>query len=1133
MPHIAEQKISPSFAWLNATQFLGAANDNLFKGLMIFLLIGKLGQDKASSVSAIAGMVFVVPFLLLTPYAGTLADRFSKRTIIVLAKVAEIIVMGLGCLAFWWANPAGCYLILFLMAAQSAFFGPSKYGIVPELVEQRQLSRANSLLEGMTYLAIVIGIAAAPALTQIMDKNFTRAQIACVLIAAAGTVTSLLIRKTPAGGQTSKSHPIFLVDVWRTMRVIKTDTNLVAAVFAAAGFMFLAGFAQVNLIPYGIQVCHYSEIQSGYLFVIAAVGIGIGSFWAGKLSGRALESGIIPAGALMLGIGALGLAGSQTKGWIYTEIFLMGVGAGIYIVPVQTFIQMRAERRMLGRIIAASNSLGWIGVAVASGVVGCFGGWLGIPAAKLFIALGCVALIIFVVSLYYLREYVLRFVLSIPIRLAYRIEVFGDENLPIDSGALLVANHLSWVDGLVLSTVQHRRIRFLVDREIYQWPFLRWFFHFIKAIPISAADGPRHIVESLQKARHAIEQGYLVCIFAEGTITRTGHLGAFHSGLEKIVRTTDCPIIPIFLGGLWDSIFSYRRGKLLSRFPRPLPYPVTVHFGRAMSPDSTARQIRQAVLELSCDWIEARKYRRLSLAQTFVKVARQNWKRLCIVDTTGKKLTCGQTLIAAIALAKKLKTPLRRQQNIGILLPSSVAAVLANVAVGLLRKTAVNLNYTVAQTDRQTAIEQCGIKTIITSKTFLEKLGWNAENEEYLFIEDLLLQITERDKKRAWLKSRFLPARWIGGWRKVNPDDTAAILYSSGSFARPKGVMLSHHNLLSNMETVRMIFKFDKTTRLCGVLPFFHSFGLNCTFWLPLLSAVSAYYVPNPLDGRTIGQTVSENQCTILFTTPTFLANYLRRCEKDEFRSLEYVVVGAEKLKEQLADSFYDYFGIRPLEGYGATELSPMAALNVPDVEIDGIRQQGTKEGSVGRPIPGVATRVLDAQTNQPVEPGQVGVLWVRGANVMKGYLNDPQKTAEAIVSGWYNTGDVVTIDDEGFITITDRLGRFSKIGGEMVSHMAVEDVCQKGLGGQDRVVAATSVPDEKKGEQIVVLYIKSAVDGDRLFEIISQSELPNLAKPRRENLIAVEAIPMLGSGKLDTQRLKKIAVECKTAIGS
>jgi len=1121
-------KIGNTFGYMNTTQFLGAANDNLFKGLMIFLLIGKLGQDKASQVSSTAAMLFVIPFLLFTPFAGVLADRFSKSRIIVLVKFAEIVLMGLGCLAFWMSNTVFCYAVLFLMCTQSAFFGPSKYGIIPELAAPQHLSRANAYLEGMTYLAVVLGMAAAPALAQLTGERYPLAGIGCVVVAVVGTITSLLIRKTPAGGQSGSSHPVFFVEVWRTLRLVRQDVDLLASVFAAAVFMFLAGFAQINLIPYGIEVCQYNAIQSGYLFVIAAIGIGIGSLWAGRLSGRSLEAGIIPLGALLFSIGTIWLAAGPSKIWIFVAIFLMGTGAGLYIVPVQTFIQIRADRALLGRIIAASNSLGWVGVALASGVVSLLAGMLNMSAASLFIVLSCLGILTFLVTLYYLREYVFRFVLSIPIRMIYRLRVFGEEHLPIEGGALLVSNHVSWMDGLVLSAVQHRRIRFLVDRPIYESRRLHWFFRFIKAIPISAADGPRQLVESLNKARQAIEDGYLVCIFAEGYLTRTGHLGSFRPGLERIIKATDCSVIPVYLGGLWDSITSYRYGKLFCRRPRLLEYPVSVHFGVPMPADSTARKIRQAVLELSCDWLESRKYHRLSLAQTFVKVARRNWKRLCMTDTTGKKLTYGQALIAVILLAERCRSILKNQQNIGILMPPSVGGAIANVAMGLLRKTAVNLNYTVAQSDRQTAIDECGIRTVITSRAFLEKLDLPAEDPKYVFLEDLTAGITRRDKRNAVLKAILIPARWMGGFRKVDPDQTAAILYSSGSSTRPKGVMLSQHNLLSNMEAVRMIFKFDRTVRLCGILPFFHSFGLNTAMWLPILSEVSVHFVPNPLDGRLVGQTVSQYQCTMLFGTPTFLLTYLRRCEREDFRSIQHFIVGAEKMKQSLADSFENYFGIRPLEGYGATELSPLVSVNVPDVEIDGCRQQGTQAGSVGRPIPGLATRVIDPDTGQPVEPGRQGVLWVKGASVMKGYLNAPDKTAEVIQDGWYNTGDIVTIDDEGFITITDRLGRFSKIGGEMISHTAIEEVCQKELQIQDRAVAVTSIPDEKKGEQIVVLYVQSMVDGQHLWDILCRSDLPNLAKPRRDNLIAVDSIPTLGSGKLDIRKIRTIAIDYK-----
>ena len=357
-------------------------------------------------------------------------------------------------------------------------------------------------------------------------------------------------------------------------------------------------------------------------------------------------------------------------------------------------------------------------------------------------------------------------------------------------------------------------------------------------------------------------------------------------------------------------------------------------------------------------------------------------------------------------------------------------------------------------------------------------------------------------------------------------DDTAAILFSSGSSGRPKGIELTHGNILSNLEMVLTGFRVYRNDRLCAILPLFHSFGLTCTVWLPIKLGVPVSYVPNPLDGKLVGQTVHQEKNTLLFATPTFLLNYLRRCEKDEFATLRYVVAGAEKLKVALIDAFEKKFGLRPCEGYGATELSPLVALNVPDVEVGGLFQVGTKEGTVGHAIPGLALRVTHPETGQLLDYNEPGVLWVKGPNVMKGYLNNPDKTAQVLCDGWYNTGDIVTVDEDGFIAIRDRLSRFSKIGGEMVPHMTIEEVCLEGLGTHEPVVAVTSVPDEKKGEQLVLLYQDGKVEADRLWSVLAESGLPKLYIPKRENILPVEEIPHLGSGKLDMMRLRRMATE-------
>ncbi len=336
--------------------------------------------------------------------------------------------------------------------------------------------------------------------------------------------------------------------------------------------------------------------------------------------------------------------------------------------------------------------------------------------------------------------------------------------------------------------------------------------------------------------------------------------------------------------------------------------------------------------------------------------------------------------------------------------------------------------------------------------------------------------------------------------------------------------MLTHHNIMSNIEALRMVFRVTLNDNICSALPFFHSLGFTGTLWFPLVSGFSATYHPNPMDGEKIAQVVREHRSTLLLATPTFLLAYLRRAKREDFATLRLVVTGAEKLKAKVADAFQEKFGIRPLEGYGATELSPVITLSLPDVEMDGVAQAGAKEGSVGHPVPGVAIRVVDPETNALRKPGEPGLILVKGPNVMLGYLGRPDRSAEALRDGWYVTGDIGIMDDDGFIRITDRLSRFSKIGGEMVPHGAVEDELHNRLG-QTGVVAVTSVPDERKGEKLVVIYARSAADAETLQHHLAESPLPNLWKPGRDCYLEVESLPILGTGKLDLKGIKEIAL--------
>ena len=1115
-----------------STTFLGALNDNIFRWLMTFFLIARAGTENSTTIISIGGIAFVTPFLIFTALAGSLADRISKRTIIVTVKFIELGIMTLGCFAFLADQDWPLYAVLFLMAAQSAFFAPCKYGIIPELIDRDTLSKANGLIEMFTYVAIIAGTSVAIALSKFaslyLNNNYGLACVAVVIISILGIITSLFINRTPPAGSNERASANILGDVYRTLKGISSDRDLLMTVFASAFFLFIGSFVQQNTIPYGTQQLHLSNEGAGFIFLTMALGIGTGSILAARFSGRGIEMGLIPLGAIGLAV-CLGIMGifSLNVTAACIVVFLLGISGGLFIVPVHAFIQARTPHEKLGKVIAASNFIGWVGVLLSSIVLMFFAKVLMLNPKQIFFMLGLIMALATAYTIAKFPELAIRILCIVVTRVVYRISTIDAHNVPQKGPALLVCNHSSWADALMLSAKIQRPIRFIMNRELYSKWFMKPFMDKLGVIPISRRDHPKQIIESFKQARQALEDGWIVCIFAEGTITRTGLPNPFKSGFEKILKGLDVPIIPAYIGGAWGSVFSYYHGRVFGAFPRKFPRPISVYFGRQLAADSNAFQIRQKVIELSSDYFNDLKASRRSLAETFISTARSKYNRKCIADDTGRGLTYGKTLISSLALSKKIQPLSPSSDNVGILLPPSMGAALSNIAVSLLGKTSVNLNYTVSAQARQYAVDQCGIDCIITSKKLVEKLDVEAD-DKFVFVEDIISQITLKDKLIAFLKSIFVPRRLLtkATGKKFSADSPATIIFSSGSTGTPKGIVLSHHNILSNIEAIRYILKVDHHDNLCAVLPMFHSFGFTCGLWLPMAVGCSVTFIANPLDAMLVGKSVYKHKSTVLFAPPTFLSAYVRRVEPSQFQSLRIVAAGAEKLKQNLASAFQQRFSIPILEGYGATELSPVAAFNIPNVPGDDFEHIGCKSGTVGHPLPGVSVRIVDPSTAQTLLPDTDGLIQVKGPNVMTGYLNDPERTQKVLIDGWYNTGDIGKLDSDGFITITDRLARFSKIGGEMIPHLAIEEIITNHLDTHEQLVAVTGVPDEKKGEQIVVLYEKDAGPAQKLRQIVDDSDLPNIFKPRPDNYIEIEKLPLLGSGKLDIMKLRNIASE-------
>jgi acyl-[acyl-carrier-protein]-phospholipid O-acyltransferase/long-chain-fatty-acid--[acyl-carrier-protein] ligase len=508
-----------------------------------------------------------------------------------------------------------------------------------------------------------------------------------------------------------------------------------------------------------------------------------------------------------------------------------------------------------------------------------------------------------------------------------------------------------------------------------------------------------------------------------------------------------------------------------------------------------------------------------TLGSRFLHTAKRNWSSFCVADSTGRELTFGRALVASLLLARAIGRHAPAETAIGLLLPASVGGALANVAASFAGKVPVNLNFTAGRDAMAAAIERCEISAILTSHAFLEKAGL-APMPGVFFLEDLLHDTSTVSKAAMLAAARLLPAPIVERLfiSRPNPHALATIIFSSGSTGVPKGVMLTHRNVLANIDAATELFKLTPDDVVLGVLPFFHSFGFTVTLWLPLVVGVGAAYHPNPTDAKTIGELAARYGATLLISTPTFCASYVRKCQPEQFARLRLAIVGAERLREPIAAAFKDKFGVELTEGYGCTEMAPVVAVNVPGEGIADARR-----GSVGRPLPGISAMVVDLETGEGPLIGKEGLLLVNGPNRMVGYLGEPDLTRQALRDGWYVTGDIGTIDDAGFIRITDRLSRFSKIAGEMVPHMKVEEQLQA-LLRDPHVCVVTAVPDPVKGERLVALHTDPDLPAQEVWDRLSRSDLPKLWVPKREDLRFVESIPTLGTGKVDLRAVRQLA---------
>jgi acyl-[acyl-carrier-protein]-phospholipid O-acyltransferase / long-chain-fatty-acid--[acyl-carrier-protein] ligase len=1150
-PEAGHSESTRGFWALVVTQFQGAFSDNTLKWLVISLIAGMhFTDEKRDQLVGIVGALFAVPFIVFSMTGGFLADRFSKRTVTIGVKLFEILVMFIALAGLATNHIYITITGVFLMGAHSAIFSPSKYGLLPELLPEKKLSWGNGVIELGTFLAIIGGTVAGGWLCKTFATGPAWSGIILIMLAVMGLFTSLGITKVPAADPVKNFRVNFVGELWTQIRLIRRDRPLWLAVVGNTYFFALGALVQLLIVIYAKDVLYIDDpARASYLQAAIAIGIGIGSFAAGHLSGGKIETGLIPFGALGLTVcaallGRTGLAFGEAA----AALAALGFFGGFFIVPISAMLQHRPARDQKGGVLAAANLVSWIGIFLASGIFYLCASVLKLSAPQIFLVVAVATLAATIYLLFLLPDALLRFFLWCLTNSIYRIRIVGRDNIPAKGGALFVCNHLSFADALLMIAATDRPVRFLMIKSIYESRWIHPFAKILGTIPVSSTQRPRELLQSLQTASEAIRNGEVVCIFAEGQITRLGQLLSFERGFERIMKNVDAPIIPIALDGVLGSPTSFERGRMVRRFPERLPHPVTVSFGAPMPPNASSIEVREAVQALIADAWQFRRARMEPMPRQFVRSARRHPRRFAMADATSGKVTFGAALVKTVFLARRLKKVWRGQDMVGLFLPPSVPGALVNHAAFLCGKVPVNLNYTLSEATIAACAKQCDIKTVITSRKFLEKIKLTPPGE-LVYLEDIVGGTSSTspnnqgvvelrppsifEKITAFLLAKCAPYSLLkkvaGQGTEVALDDLATVIFSSGSTGEPKGVMLSHYNILSNLEQFSHILNFTHHDRVLGILPFFHSFGFTVTLCMPAAIGAGVVYHPNPLDARAVGTLVRENAVTILLATPTFLQLYMRGVPSEDFGSLQLVIVGAEKLSERLADAFEQYFGIRPLEGYGTTECAPAVSVNLMDFRAAGFHQIGGKRGKIGRVLPGMTARLADPENpwcENKIPAGEPGMLLVRGPNVMRGYLGLPEKTADVLRHGWYCTGDVATLDEDGFLQITGRLSRFSKIGGEMVPHVKIEEKLQELAGAAETMFVVAGVPDEKKGERLVVLHKLAEKDLVVCLEKFAACDLPNLWKPKADAFFRVENFSLLGTGKLDLQKVKETAAQ-------
>ena len=1105
-----------------ALRFFGGWNDAFFKNTLLTLLAVRITQQTDDPANIIAG-VFILPFFLFSARAGQLAKKYNRVHLTDALKLTELCLMLVVAAVLLTKNTYLLVLIPLALGTVSVFFGPMKYAFLPEYLEPDDLIAGNTYIEKSTYFSIVVAALVGTLLP-------VRVGAGCLILFS--VLAYMIVRvETPKNDddkvEIKRSNNIFK-GIASTLRLVRKHPMIFRSILGATWFWSIGMLIVLLLYPLTLQFFNATSLAVPVFLMIFAAGIGLGARFCNKLLKGLAHTTFVPITSIAMSLCFLVLF-TLLDGYETPEstlnlpefferfrilgvcgvFFALSFFAGMYIVPLNALMQSRAPKAYLSTVFAANNLINACGIAISSlFVIGLRR--MGLTLPELFLLAGIINLFVALYNCTVLPDALVRSIAQTVLEFFYRVTVKGLPNVKVAGRrVLIIANHASRLDALLLAAFMPEKITFTVSPEIQNKWYIRVFSLMVDIYPLDL-NNPL----SLRTLVDLIKSNKKVMIFPERRISVTGSLMKVYEGAGLVASKANANILPVRISGA-----QYSKLSLIKQHVRTQFFPkITLTFLPPkkfdLDPTLTGRQRNyQASNQLYKMMVEMM-YESSKLNENIftgiLNAQRTHGRGHYIVeDTSRKPLKYKSLLIKSYVLGQAFKREFAMEENIGLMMPNVLASIVAFLGLMSVDKVPAMVNFTSGAFQVISGLRTVQIRSVLTSKKFIESAQLEPlrdalleEGFNIVYLEDIAARLTLGDKLTG------VASYWMNKKPKNDADQTAVILFTSGSEGMPKAVLLSHKNIQANRHQAVTPMGVTSADVYFNALPMFHSFGLAVGL-IMILTGAKVFYYPSPLHYRIIAELIYDTNTTILCGTDTFLAGYGNAAHPYDFYSLRLAIVGAEKLKDSTASLWINKFGIRVLEGYGATEASPLIAVNTP---------MFTRRGSVGPLLPKIEYKLEEV-------PGitEGKRLFIRGDNIMQGYMKaDKPGVLQPPEDGWHDTGDIVEIDKDGFVFIKGRAKRFAKIGGEMVSLTAVEQII--GRLYPDTVQGVVNIPDEKKGEQLVLITASKDANVADIKAFLKKEGFSELWAPAR--VIYMEEPPVMGTGKFNYVLATQLAQE-------